>query len=110
MCGRFSLGTPASTLATQCDLANLLAWTPRYSIAPMQPVGDPDTIVAISENATKLRIPLLDIEGLVVAHSTKAGPPFEEAARYYLDHMVGGQTMNVEALGFDRFRSTRGGP
>jgi putative SOS response-associated peptidase YedK len=39
MCGRFSLGTSATTLAAQFDLADLPAWTPRYNIAPTQPVA-----------------------------------------------------------------------
>jgi putative SOS response-associated peptidase YedK len=38
MCGRFSLGTPASVLVQQFDLADLSAWTPRYNIAPTQEV------------------------------------------------------------------------
>jgi len=38
MCGRFSLGASATTLAAQFDLADLPAWTPRYNIAPAQEV------------------------------------------------------------------------
>ena len=38
MCGRFSLGASATTLAAQFDLADLPAWTPRYNIAPTQEV------------------------------------------------------------------------
>jgi putative SOS response-associated peptidase YedK len=38
MCGRFSLGTFATTLARQCNLADLLGWSPRYNIAPTQQV------------------------------------------------------------------------
>jgi len=38
MCGRFSLGTPASVLAAQFDLFEAPAWTPRYNIAPTQEV------------------------------------------------------------------------
>ena len=38
MCGRFSLGTPATTLAAQFDLFEPPAWTPRYNIAPTQEV------------------------------------------------------------------------
>ena len=37
MCGRFSLGTSATTLAAQFDLAALPGWRPRYNIAPTQP-------------------------------------------------------------------------
>lgn len=38
MCGRFSLGAPASTLAAQFDLFGAPPWTPRYNIAPTQEV------------------------------------------------------------------------
>ncbi len=37
MCGRFSLGADATTLASQFDLFEDPAWTPRYNIAPTQP-------------------------------------------------------------------------
>ncbi len=38
MCGRFSLGADAATLASQFNLFEALAWTPRYNIAPTQEV------------------------------------------------------------------------
>ncbi len=38
MCGRFSLGASATTLARQFDLADLPSWSPRYNIAPTQDV------------------------------------------------------------------------
>ncbi len=38
MCGRFSLGASATTLAAQFDLFEVPAWTPRYNIAPTQEV------------------------------------------------------------------------
>jgi len=38
MCGRFSLGADAGTLAAQFDLFEAPAWTPRYNIAPTQEV------------------------------------------------------------------------
>lgn len=38
MCGRFSLGASAATLAAQFDLVDLSAWSPRYNIAPTQEV------------------------------------------------------------------------
>jgi putative SOS response-associated peptidase YedK len=36
MCGRFSLGAAAATLAAQFDLAERPDWTPRYDLAPTQ--------------------------------------------------------------------------
>ncbi len=38
MCGRFSLGADATTLASQFTLFEAPAWTPRYNIAPTQEV------------------------------------------------------------------------
>ncbi len=38
MCGRFSLGADATTLASQFSLFEAPAWTPRYNIAPTQEV------------------------------------------------------------------------
>ena len=38
MCGRFTLGATAATLAAQFDLANVPTWTPHYNIAPTQEV------------------------------------------------------------------------
>jgi putative SOS response-associated peptidase YedK len=38
MCGRFTLGATAATLAAQFDLANVPTWTSRYNIAPTQEV------------------------------------------------------------------------
>jgi putative SOS response-associated peptidase YedK len=39
MCGRFTLTTPAQTLAVQFDLAEVPALEPRYNVAPTQPVA-----------------------------------------------------------------------
>jgi putative SOS response-associated peptidase YedK len=36
MCGRFSLGAAADTLAAQFDLADRPEWAPRYNLAPTQ--------------------------------------------------------------------------
>jgi len=42
MCGRFTLHTPAAHWATPLlpglDLEQTFVWTPRYNIAPTQPV------------------------------------------------------------------------
>ncbi len=50
MCGRFSLGTPASVLAAQFDLFEAPPWTPRYNIAPTQEV-----LVVVQDPATASR-------------------------------------------------------
>ncbi len=38
MCGRFSLGTPAATLAAQFALFEAPAWSPHYNTAPTREV------------------------------------------------------------------------
>jgi putative SOS response-associated peptidase YedK len=38
MCGRFSLGAAAATLAAKFRLFEVPAWTPRYNIAPTREV------------------------------------------------------------------------
>ena len=38
ICGRFTLGVSATTLAAQFNLADLPAWAPRYNIASTQEV------------------------------------------------------------------------
>lgn len=50
MCGRFTLKTPASVLAETFELAEPPAWTPRYNIAPTQPVA---AVVRTPEHPTR---------------------------------------------------------
>jgi putative SOS response-associated peptidase YedK len=38
MCGRFSLGTTATSLASQFHLPESLAWAPRYNLTPSQEI------------------------------------------------------------------------
>ncbi len=47
MCGRFSLGADAATLALQFDLFEAPDWTPRYNIAPTQPA--PTIVIASAD-------------------------------------------------------------
>jgi putative SOS response-associated peptidase YedK len=54
MCGRFSLGASATTLAEQFDLADLPAWTPRYNIAPTQQV--PTIITGYSQTDRQFKL------------------------------------------------------
>lgn len=51
MCGRFSLGTPAVQLAELFRLDEVPPWTPRYNIAPTQPVL---TVVQTSDDSKRL--------------------------------------------------------
>jgi len=48
-------------------LRSVYAATPRTLVAPVERVSDGDTIVAVSDNGTKVRIRLLSIDGPEVA-------------------------------------------
>ncbi len=54
MCGRFSLGTPATTLAAQFNLFDVPAWAPRYNIAPTQQT--PTVVRAASQLARQFKL------------------------------------------------------
>ena len=54
MCGRFSLGTPATTLAGQFNLFEIPAWAPRYNIAPTQQA--PTAVRAASQLARQFKM------------------------------------------------------
>jgi endonuclease YncB( thermonuclease family) len=79
------------------------AATPRTLVAKVERVSDGDTITATSSNQTKLRIRLLGIDAPEVPHGKKPGQPFGEEARDYLDHLIGGKTVRVDAYGPDRY-------
>jgi hypothetical protein len=40
---------------------------------------------------------LLGIDAPEIAHGTKPGQPFGEEARGYLDHLIGGKTVRMDA-------------
>ena len=60
MCGRFSLGASATTLAAQFVLFEAPAWTPRYNIAPTQEV-----LVVVQDPTTAHRQARLHRWGLI---------------------------------------------
>ncbi len=78
--------------------------SPRSLVATVQRVADSDTITAISANDTKIRIRLLGIDTPEIPHGSKPGQPFGEEARDYLDHLIGGKTIRVDAYGPDRYK------
>jgi endonuclease YncB( thermonuclease family) len=80
------------------------AATPRTLVAKVERVSDGDTIVAISGNQTKLRLRLLGIDAPEVPHGKKPGQPYGEEARDYLDHLIGGKTVRVDAYGPDKYK------
>jgi len=85
-------------------IASAPAATPRTLVATVERVADGDTLVALSSNGTKLRIRLLGIDAPEVARGTKPGQPFGEEARDYLEHLIGGKAVQVDAYGPDRYK------
>ena len=82
--------------------------TPRLLTAIVQHVSDGDSVTALSDNNTKLRLRLLGIDAPEVAHNGKPGQPLGEEARDYLDHLIGGKTIRVDAYGPDQYNRVLG--
>ena len=85
-----------------------LAASPRHLVATIRHVSDGDSITALSDNDTKLRIRLLGIDAPEVAHDKKPGQPYGEDARVYLDHLIGAKTVRVDAYGPDQYKRLLG--
>ncbi len=79
------------------------AATPRTLVAKVERVSDGDTVVAVTSDQTKLRLRFLGIDAPEVLHGDKPGQPYGEEARDYLDHLIGGKTVRVDAYGPDEF-------
>ena len=77
--------------------------SPRFLSASVQRVADGDSITALSDNGTKLRIRFLGIDAPQIPHGDQPGQPYGEEARDYLDHLIGGKTVRVDAYGPDRY-------
>ena len=80
------------------------AASPRTIVAKVDRVSDGDTLVATASNGTKLRIRFLGIDAPEIAHGKKPGQPFGEEARDYLENLIGGKTVRVDAYGPDRYK------
>ena len=80
------------------------AATPRTLVAKVERVSDGDTITAITSNQTRLRIRLLGIDAPELPHGTKPGQPYGEESRDYLDQLIGGKTVRVDAYGPDKYK------
>ncbi len=80
------------------------AATPRTLTAKVERVSDGDTITAFTSNQTMLRIRLLGIDAPEVVHGEKPGQPYGEEARDYLDHLIGGKIVRVDAYGPDKYK------
>lgn len=75
---------------------------PRILVAKVERVSDGDTVTALTSEGTKLKIRLLGIDAPEVPHGEKPGQPYGEEARDYLDHLIGGKTVRLDAYGPDR--------
>jgi endonuclease YncB( thermonuclease family) len=95
----------AVTLGFFCPV---LGSSPRSIIATVQHVADGDSVTAISDNGTELRIRLLGIDAPEVANGTKPGQPFGKEARDYLNHLIGGKPIRVDAYGPDQYKRILG--
>ncbi len=84
-------------------LTPALAIAPRTLVAKIERVSDGDTVTAVTSNQTKLRLRLLGTDAPEVPHGDKPGQPFGEEARDYLDHLIGGKRVRVDAYGPDEF-------
>lgn len=80
------------------------AQSPRAVTATVERVSDGDSVTAHTSNGTKLRLRLLGIDAPEIPHGKKPGQPFGEEARDYLDHLIGGKTVRVDAYGPDRYK------
>ncbi len=108
MCGLSMFGRHSAIAVSIYFFVVLLnsahAANPRTLVAKVERVSDGDTITTITANQTKLRIRLLGIDAPEVPHGTKPGQPFGEDARDYLDHLIGGKTVRVDAYGPDKYK------
>jgi len=87
-----------------CLLSPAHASTPRLLVANVDRVSDGDTVIATSANGTKLCIRLLGIDAPKIANGAKPGQPYGEEARDYLDHLIGGKIVQVDAYGPDKYK------
>ncbi len=103
-----STSTSRAFIAVAASLLLLLssghAATPRTLVAKVNRVSDGETVIAISDNGTKLRIRLLGIDAPEVANAAKPGQPYGEEARDYLDHLISGKAIRVDAYGPDQYK------
>ena len=89
-------------------LGSALAATPRTLVAIVERVADGDSVAGTTDNGTKLRIRLLGIDAPELPYNGKPGQPYAEEARDYLDHLIGGKTIRVDAYGSDQYKRILG--
>ena len=82
------------------------ATPPRTLQATVERVADGDTLIATSENGTRLRIRLLGIDAPEVPHGRTLGQPYGLEARHYLARLVVSRSVRVELFGPDVYKRT----
>ena len=80
------------------------AAAPRSILATVERVADGDTLMAISENATRLRIRLLGIDAPEIPHQGKPGQTYGVEARQHLLRLVLNHVVRMELFGSDAYR------
>ena len=101
---RRGVGVVLAGLAYLLLIAQATAATPRPLVATVARVTDGDSVVAVTATGTKLRVRLLGIDAPELPHNGKPGQPYAEEARDYLDHLIGGKTVRIEAYGPDQYK------
>lgn len=77
---------------------------PRTLRATVERVADGDTVVATSENGTRLRIRLLGIDAPEVPRGKTLGQPYGMEARSYLARLLINRSVQVELFGPDVYK------
>jgi micrococcal nuclease len=80
------------------------AETPRVLQAIVERVADGDTLIAVSENGTRLRLRLLGIDAPEIPHGARGGQPFGQESRQFLERLVAGRSIRIETFGPDVYR------
>jgi micrococcal nuclease len=100
---RLSLWVAVAALL--CGLAGPTGATSRRTLsAGVERVSDGDTVVAVTDNATKLRIRLLGIDAPEIPHGKAPGQPFGVEAQQYLERLIGHRSVRVESFGSDAYK------
>ena len=80
------------------------ATPPRTLSAAVERVSDGDTVVAVTDNSSKLRIRLLGIDAPEIPHGKGPGQPFGAEAQRYLERLIGQRSVRVESFGPDIYK------
>lgn len=77
---------------------------PRSVLATVERVADGDTLMATSENSTRLRIRLLGIDAPEIPHQGRPGQTYGWEARQHLVRLVLNRMVRIELFGADAYR------